>query len=175
MMLPFAEWLSQQRWYAGRNRTVESTVPALVTPLGEDLDHVIIAVSYRDGGLEHYQVFVGWDHGADDELAPVGTIGPDDGRVGYDALFSEVWSRRLLSLIQSSARLGELEFVPEPGTDLPLDAVPRMVDAEQSNTSVVFDRSAILKVFRRIVAGVNPDIELNRVLGRAGCPHTAKL
>jgi maltokinase len=175
MELPFAEWLPHQRWYAGRHRTISTVEPVAVTPLCDNLDHVVLAVTYADHGEERYQILVGWDHAPVDEFKAVATIGADGGRTGYDALFDEHAVGQLLTLISSGARVGDLRFVPEPDATLPVDAPARVVDTEQSNTSVIFDRAAILKVFRRILPGVNPDLELNRVLGRAGSTHSAKL
>jgi maltokinase len=182
--LPFAEWLPHQRWYSGRQRTIETAEPLLVTPLREDLDHVVVVVAYSDGGEERYQVVVGWDHSPVDEFQAVATIGADGSRTAYDALFDEPAARSLLSLIASGAERGDIRFVPEPAAELPVDAPARVVDAEQSNTSVIFGGgsapgagagAAILKMFRRVLPGINPDLELNRVLGRAGSPHVARL
>ncbi|HZM78974.1 MAG TPA: phosphotransferase [Candidatus Limnocylindrales bacterium] len=176
MKLPFAEWLTHQRWYGGRHRTIASAEAMVVTPLRDDLDHVILDVSFTDGG-EHelYQVIVGWDHAPVDEFESVATIGADGGRIAFDALFDEQADQFLLKLIADGASLGDLRFVPEPDVMLPSDISARVADAEQSNTSVIFSRAAIFKLYRRIRPGINPDVELNRVLGRAGCPNVAKL
>jgi maltokinase len=175
MALPFAEWLPKQRWYAGRNRTLVSVEPAVVTPVDEDLDHVLLDARYADGGTERYQVFVGWNQNPRDEFTVVATIGADGDRTGYDALFDEAAARRLLQLVEAGGQVGPLRFVPEPGVRIPVKIPARVLESEQSNTSVVFDSAALLKLFRRVIPGINPDIELNRVLGRAGCPNVARL
>jgi maltokinase len=175
MTLPYTDWLPHQRWYAGRKRTLESVVPATVTRLADDLDHVLLDARYADGGSERYQVFVGWNHNPVDEFTVVATIGADHDRTGYDALFAESAAQLLLQLIQNGAQVGGLRFLPEPGASLPVRAPARVLDTEQSNTSVVYDSAALLKLFRRVIAGINPDVELGRVLGRAGCPNVARL
>jgi maltokinase len=177
--LPFAEWLPHQRWYAGRSRELASAEPAVRVSLRDDLELVLLDVSYTDGSSERYQVIVQWNHEPIEEFADAATIGTDGDRTAYDALYDPEAGQYLLSLIDASATVGEADaavrFEKEPDATLPLDIAPRLMGAEQSNTSVVFEQEAVLKIFRRITPGTNPDIELNRVLARAGNPHVARL
>jgi len=188
MNLPFDEWIVQQRWYAGRNRELSSAAPAVVVSLRDDLDLVLLDVTYTEGPSERYQVIVRWDAGAADatssgspifEFLNIATIGAEGDRTAYDALYNPADAKYLLSLVDSSAAVGSpddtVRFVKEPGVTLPVDAAPRVSSAEQSNSSVIFEEEAVFKVFRRITPGTNPDIELNRALARAGNEHVARL
>jgi predicted trehalose synthase len=51
----------------------------------------------------------------------------------------------------------------------------RAMGAEQSNSSVVFGEELVLKVFRRLEPGVNPELEMLRFLSARGFPNIAAL
>lgn len=167
--LPWTEWLPSRRWYAGRGRTLTSADTVEVVRLRPQLDLMLVDVTYSNGSSERYQVVVQWDSARKSD---------DAARIGggaFDGLDDPASAQFLLSLIDSGATIGDVTFTKEPDVTLPLDVVPRVSKAEQSNTSVVFGDQAIFKLFRRVAGGINPDIELNRVLGRAKNRHVAKL
>lgn len=173
--MQFAEWLTRQRWYAGRGRELTGAEPGTVIALRDDLDLVLLDVTYSTGPAERYQVLVRRGDGVPAEYADLATIADDGPVTVIDALFDPQAAEYLLALIARSAVVGDVVFVAEPNVRLPLREPARVIGAEQSNTSIVFGDTAILKVFRRVIAGVNPDIELTGALARAGSPHVAPL
>lgn len=70
---------------------------------------------------------------------------------------------------------GALVFHRLAGHDLDTGASSTPFAGEQSNSSVMFGDDSLMKVFRKLTPGVNPDIEIHDALTRAGSEHVAAL
>ena len=96
-----------------------------------------------------------------------------------DALDDPAFCRALLALILDGGRVAGAhgEAVGTPTRARPARVgEPRRLTGEQSNTSVLFGDAIILKHFRRLAAGVNPDVEITRFLTeRTAFRHTPRL
>ncbi|GAA3197802.1 maltokinase N-terminal cap-like domain-containing protein [Actinocorallia longicatena] len=90
----------------------------------------------------------------------------DDETSLYQHLDGDGFPAFLLSACAAGADLGGLRFRSLEPLDPGLPARP--LGAEQSNTSFVYGRSAIGKVFRLLTPGLNPDLELTRALTGRG-------
>ena len=167
------DWLPGQRWYGGKGKAVERVRVAHEErlPGSTDVRHTLVEVSGADATTDLYQLLLGYADGAVDprlEHAVVGTVG---GAAVYDAVHDADALRGLLQLFADSRSLSRLQFTSTADLDTGLH--PRVMGAEQSNTSVVFGDACILKLFRRVQPGVNPDLEVTRALADAGSPHVA--
>jgi predicted trehalose synthase len=79
----------------------------------------------------------------------------------------------LLERFAAPAAAGHVRFRTLPGERIRTGAVGRMLTGEQSNTSLVFGEDYVLKTFRRVWPGPNPDLELNLGLAEHGSQHVA--
>ncbi|MGC9380766.1 maltokinase N-terminal cap-like domain-containing protein [Streptomyces sp. MH13] len=182
------DWLPRQRWFAGKGRPVTGfSLVAATELLPADarlgLHHVLVRARQQlapaPGGPEEpgdcYQLLIGTREALPPRLAPalIGhvTEGPLAGRTAYDALYDTRPTEVLLEALRTGARIGGLRFERERSPEIRAGLVPRLMTAEQSNSSVVYGDTFILKVLRRIVPGVNPDLELPLALAREGCPR----
>jgi len=181
-----ADWLPEQRWYPGKGRTIEGlTDNGVVLATGDpvlELHHV--RITYADGERAGYLVPVTIRQEPVDGLAGalVGTIagaanggGDEHARWVYDALRDRDQTASWLTLLAEGAEVGPVLFRPEPGAAIPSGVPGDIVTTEQSNTSLVYGDEAILKVFRRLEPGINPDVEIHHALASTGNPHIAAL
>jgi Uncharacterized protein, probably involved in trehalose biosynthesis len=160
------DYVTQQRWYGAKSRTV---MHARV------LDSVVLRTAEPQFALA--LVEIGYDTGVHDVYQLLYAL--RDGELELDGLNEPQLARELVSAMRSGLTLhgaeGIVEFRPVEGfagLGRELNEA-RPVGAEQSNTSVVFDDELILKAFRRLEAGINPELEILRFLTEHGFARIA--
>jgi maltokinase len=170
-----AHWLPDQRWFAGKGTPITGLAIVADTTLvhgDPGLRHLIVAVT-QDGGTDSYQLFVGLRADLPDRLGHV-RIGPaHGGQTAYDALHDPDLTATLLEAMAGSASIGPLRFAHRHATVISTGAQSLVLTAEQSNTSLLFGEESILKVFRRLSPGPNPDLEVPDALARMRSGHVA--
>ncbi|MFJ9849964.1 maltokinase [Streptomyces sp. NPDC101150] len=181
-----AAWVPRQRWFAGKGRLITgfSLVSATeLLPCTADGTPGILQLLVRAQQAappnratvagDCYQLLLGVHPALPPQLAPavIGRPagGPLRGRSVYDALLDNRLCGLLLERLRVPGRIGALRFDREEGLDIPSGLPARPIATEQSNSSIVYGDSFILKVFRRIAPGINPDLELPRALADAKC------
>uniref|UniRef100_A0AAU1ZQ80 Maltokinase n=1 Tax=Streptomyces sp. NBC_00093 TaxID=2975649 RepID=A0AAU1ZQ80_9ACTN len=175
------EWLPQQRWFAGKDRPVTDLGLLSMTELFPGCLHLLVRTGHTPvpapGGTpppgDCYQLLLG----VRDRMSPhlrralIGRAeeGPLAGLLVYDALQDPRAAELLLERLRHPGTAGPLRFEADPGVTVPAGLAPRLLDVEQSNSSLVYGDSFILKVLRRVQPGVHPDLEVPAALARQGC------
>jgi maltokinase len=171
-----AAWLVTQRWFAGKGRSLRDLAIVADTQLvggDPELRHLIVAASHGTT-VDYYQVLAGLCRRLPARLRHC-RIGPaGDGRQAYDALHDADLTKPLLAAIATEASIGSLQMRKVPGATFETGLDSLVLSAEQSNTSLVFGDESILKVFRRLAPGPNPDLEVTTALARLGSPNVAE-
>jgi maltokinase len=162
------EYVTQQRWYGAKSRAVtharvlDSVVLRTTEP---QFATALVEILYETGAHDIYQLLYALR----------------DGELSLDGLDEPQLARELVSAMRSGLNLhgaeGILELRPVEGfAGLGRElSEARPVGAEQSNTSVVFDDELILKAFRRLEAGINPELEMLRFLTEHGFENIPSL
>jgi maltokinase len=174
------EWIPSQRWFGGKGREWADVAEE---SFFLDRSHPVLSihrvtVTYTDGVSETYLVPLSWrDHPAEELTAAlVGTVPHENGEnYAYDAMRDREATTSWLTHLAEGATVGPMRFVPGEGAEIPAGLPGDILSTEQSNTSLVYGQEAILKLFRRLEPGLNPDVEVHSALRGTDNPHIAPL
>jgi maltokinase len=176
-----AEWLLTRRWFGSKAEEVSQihVLDELTLSEGPPTLALALAEARFPTGTHHiYQLPLGVRSAA--EGWSEGRLEDVDGSTVYDAFADPEASKELGRLLRDRAVVegdrARVVFVWPEGTEPPApDGSVRPMGAEQSNTSIVFDEALVLKLFRRLEAGDNPELEMLRFLTARGFPNIAEL
>ncbi|GAA5015841.1 maltokinase N-terminal cap-like domain-containing protein [Kitasatospora paranensis] len=182
-MLPvLLPWLVTRRWFTHESGCLQDLRPitdaVTAHPGGAVLVHALLAAQHTSGASRRYQLLLGVRRRLTAALSGA-VIGRITGGRWHDWwLYEATEDPELMSLLVERGRTGRGR--PPHLTLTAPDAVPaglqpRLLDAEQSNTSVVYGNRLMLKLFRQPQPGNNPEVEVLSALTEAGSTHTPRL
>lgn len=180
------DFLRAQRWFGGKARQLAAVRVADWgrLPAGPAAFAAVVDVAYTDGEPESYFVPLAVGTGPD-EAAVARLIGPAGEVVLRDGLADDAVCAALLGAVgegrEFPTRLGHVrgtataafaDLRGDPSRPLAVERGP----ATSSNSLVYFGQRLLLKAFRRLQPGVNPDYEVGRFLTeRAGFDRTPRV
>ncbi|QJD94424.1 maltose alpha-D-glucosyltransferase [Mucilaginibacter robiniae] len=178
-------YMMRMRWFGGKSRGIENVhiVDHAKIPLEEGSAHIIlIEVSYRDGLPDTYQLPVAFTKGQNayklQENCPQSVIATVNikGEEGilYDAIYGFDLQQAIITNMGNHNAIpqsqGELLFkgneqLKQYIAENP-QAKPKVLGAEQSNTSITYDGQYYLKIYRKVDRAINPDVEVTEFLSQ---------
>jgi maltose alpha-D-glucosyltransferase/alpha-amylase len=183
-------YLANQRWFGGKDKHIESVslLPWSEISGAEGSSYLLAAVDIRFAGGESQLYFLplalAWDEiylKPSPQLATTLAKIRRGAKIGalVDAAAESEFAHALLR------RLQEAKADDEPTEDVSFEAAERLCElalpdiensrrptTEQSNVSVVLGNEVVLKIYRRLQAGIQPEIEVSRFLTEAGFANT---
>lgn len=176
-----SEHLADARWFGGKGRAFEVTAVTRLA-LAPDVSTNLVEVTFTTSGggepaTDLYQVPLAEYDEPQDRLAHA-YVGSWDGRHHYDAVHDrdamQVWLRAFAGETDTALDAG-VDFRRTAEHALDLETHSTLFSGEQSNSSLAFGEDSLLKVFRRLTPGTNPDVEIHEALTRSGSTHVATL
>ncbi|MFC1927082.1 maltose alpha-D-glucosyltransferase [Chloroflexota bacterium] len=194
------DYIRGRRWFRGKARAswalqILDVIPIHSPEFAASL--VLIEVEYTEGDPETYilpltstpaeqtgEIMAEYPHAVIARLKPVKSDGDSESLL-YDALANKNFCRFLIEAIgrrrHFKGKAGEVLASRTQGfrnargaAEVSLEPVP--VKAEQTNTSVVYGDRLILKLFRRLEEGINPELEIGRFLTeKTALPHISQV
>jgi maltose alpha-D-glucosyltransferase/alpha-amylase len=178
-------YLQRMRWFGGKARRIDGLRIAnqYSLPLsGGPVVFMLIEVTYSDGLPESYQlpvaVATGREAALQQESCPQAVICSiqlaGEEAILYDAYFGQPLQQALIwSMAQdqsSGQAANRLRFSGSSGlrqyTKDNAEISARVLGAEQSNTSLTYDKAYFLKLYRKVDRAVNSDLEITRFLSQ---------
>ncbi len=177
-------YLQRARWFGGKGKGIRRLriADSITIPVRDQPAYVLLLeVTYTSAPRELYLLPIAFA-GHDLQLkimkeSPEAVIAQlalrDEEGIVYEAIYDEAFRQVLLDLIvrRRSIKAGSGRLIARRGskfsallTDGVVPEVSRVLKVEQSNTSILYDHTFFLKLYRRLEHGVNPDVELPRNL-----------
>lgn len=177
------KYLQKMRWFGGKARTIDNMriTDSASIPTGAGVAILLLLeVNYADGLPEWYQLAVAFAkgdaatkqrEGCPQSVICQASLNDEDG-ILYDALFSEALQQAIIQHMAGSTTISTPESsLLFTGNEGLRDYVARgekiqsrVLSAEQSNTSLTYDKAYFLKIYRKVDKAINPDLEITRFL-----------
>lgn len=168
----FQDYIITKRWYGGKVSTIKNIEIIDYIKLSSEQHNyfgVLIEINYEESFFQNYFITLAYmlENELEENSNIIGATCFEEGK-GYlvDALFIEDFRQLWFELTvgKHPTPNQNLSFNCDESISNDAYSSSRLMGVEQSNTSIIYNEKYVMKFFRRIFIGVNPDYEINKFL-----------